>query len=148
MAQRGRPPKNPRRRKHARLDGLNLKMSTPQIPGWKLRWVNGEKNRPYNLNQFDDWEFVTADEIPDPNNPGKPLVGESVENPNVQGHSAIRMLVEVRNGLPRYDFLMKKRLEFVEEDRAEKHAQLDEQKKALERGITPVEHQRGTVQIN
>lgn len=144
MAQRGRPPKVQRRLKRGKLNGENLNMSVPSVGSeWETRWVNDQKNRPYRLNQFDDWEFVTAEEIPDPHNPGQPLVGEKTVNPDVDGGARIRMRVGVEDGQPIYAYLMKKRKEFVEQDKREKFSRLDEVDAQVKRGISPVEMQYG-----
>jgi hypothetical protein len=141
--------RKPIRRRKANLDGMNLHMNVPSIGNqWVTRWVNDQKNRCYQLNTMDDWEYVTPDEIPDPHNPGKPLVGQAVKNPDVEGGGRVSMKVGVDKDGPIIAYLMKKRKEFVEDDLAEKHKRLDEQHRQLTRGITPVDHQRGTVQID
>lgn len=148
MTQRGRSPKVQRRKKKAKLNGENLNMSVPQIPGWETAWINDQKNRPYRLNQFDDWEFVDASEIPDPANPDKPLIGEKTRNTEVDGGSRVRMRVDADEAGPIYAYLMKKRKEFVEEDKREKFKRLDELDKQVQRGISPVELQYGDVKVN
>lgn len=146
MQQRGRPPKVRRRKNKAKLNGENLNMSVPKIAGWDTRWVNDQKNRPYNLNQFDDWEFVDAKEIPDPASPEKPLIGEKNVDPS-DGASRIRVRVGADRDGPIYAYLMKKRTEFVEEDKRERFARIDETDRQIKSGISPIEHQYGEVKV-
>lgn len=145
MAQRGRPPI--RRRKKGSLDGNNLQMWTPEITGYVCRWVNDVKNRIHQLHTADDWDFVTVEEIADPNREGKPLVGEVAKNNDLgQGNFVCMRTGRGEHG-PMVSYLMKKRKEFVRADEAEKQKRLDEIDKQLQRGISPVEKQYGKVEM-
>lgn len=138
--------RKPARRRKARLDGLNLNMSVPEIPEYVTRWVNDVKNRPHKLNTLDDWDYVRPTEIEDPET-GKPIVGEATGNPNVDGGGRVSMRVGVQEGEVIRAYLMKKRREFVEADLAEKHkAQIVEDER-IRQGISHVEHQYGDVRI-
>lgn len=141
------PDRKPARRRKARLDGVNLNMSVPEISDHTTRWVNDLKNRPHKLNTMDDWDFVRPDEITDPET-GKPLVGEATKNPNVDGGGRVRMRVGVQEGEVIYAYLMKKRTEFVEADLAEKHKAQVEDDDRIRRGISHVDHQYGDVQLS
>lgn len=148
MAQRGRPPKVPRRRRKGKLNGENLNLKVPEITGYETRWANDQKNRIYQLTQLDDWDFVTAEEIADPNNPDKPLVGEKTHNPNAEGSSRIRALVDKDKDGPVYAFLLKKRREFVEADKREKSEAKAAKLKDIKEGrASPMEKQYGEVRI-
>jgi len=114
---------------------------------WVTRWFNDQKNRPYKMNQFDDWEFVDAKEITDPST-GKPIVGEKTKNTELDGGERVRMRVGVDKDGPIYAYLMKKRREYCEADEAEKRKELDLVDEQILKGISPIEKQHGTVTMS
>jgi len=137
--------RNPARRRKARLDGLNLNLTTPEIQGWVCRWSEDDR-RLYQRTQLDDWEFVRPEEIADPET-GKPMVGEKTDNPNVDGAGRVRIRVGTREGLPVFQYLIKKRKEFFDADKAERDAEQVKMDEQLKQGISPIEHQHGGVTI-
>jgi hypothetical protein len=133
----GRPPKKAsERRRKAGVHGRNrMKLSVPESPklnGFKLRWFNDLDTNLYDKNKLDDWEFVSEDEVD----------GFIGERNNTEGlGSRVSILVDTaQNGNPIYAYLMKKKIEYVQEDKAELIKERNEKEGALKRGNDRIEN--------
>ena len=133
----GRPPKKAsERRRKPGVHGRNrMKLSVPESPklaGFKLRWYNDLDTNLYDKNTLDDWEFVSEDEV-------EGFVGEG-NNTEGMG-SRVSVLVDTaQNGNPIYAYLMKKKIEYVEEDKADLIKERNEKEQALKRGNDRIEN--------
>jgi len=105
-----------RRRRRGTLDRMaqfKLDVFSPEQldPEYIYRWVSEEGNRLRICTRTDDYDFVTADEIPD-------FSPEDMTDSEPGGR--LRMIVgERKNGTPIYAFLVKKPRQFWEQDNEE-----------------------------
>ena len=139
---RGRPKKAPvRKRNRQKLDGGRFKLTTPQIPGFALRWVNDVKDRLLQFTTHDDWEHVMKHEIsPD----GTPEVGDPNVTPGLQVGEKVARVVGFGDGKPVYAYLMKKRQDYYDDDQAEKEEEIAEVEKQLQQSRNaPIDNQYG-----
>lgn len=78
-------------------------------PRYVYRWVSDENSRLRMVTKQDDYDFVTADEIPD--------FSPDDETDSEPGNGRIRIIAgERKNGQPLFQYLVKKRRDFWEED--------------------------------
>lgn len=138
----GRPRKESDRRRKPGIHGRGRqKLTTPDIEGYVCRWVNDIGNRLQEKTQFDDWTFVEAREI---NNE----VGEDGDG-NQELGSQVRRAVGTYEGKPLYAYLLKKRIEFYEEDVENNEEARRVKEDTLRRGTgddgAPIAHQYGSI---
>jgi hypothetical protein len=116
---RGRPPRaevhaNERRRRRAgslnRMAQYKLDIFSPEQldPRYIYRWVSDEASRLRMVTKQDDYDFVNADEIPD--------FSPDDETDSEPGGRVRIISGEKKNGQPLYQYLVKKRRDFWEED--------------------------------
>lgn len=92
---------------------------------FSYRFVNDTGNRVHDMTVNDDWEVV-------------PQAGKSVKEDGTDLGSSVSTVVgKDNNGQPIRGYLLRKPLEWFEEDKAASQAALDEQMKAIKRGRTP-----------
>ena len=133
----GRPPKKAsERRRKPGVHGRNrLKLSVPEsekLQGFKLKWYNDTGTNLYEKTKQDDWDFVSYEEIDG-------SIGEAEHSENFG--SRVRYLVDTDvNGNPIYAYLMKKKKEYVEEDKKELRQARAEREQALKRGNDRIEN--------
>jgi len=131
-----------RRRKRGVHGRGRQKLTVPEIPGYYLRWCNDTGSNMFDITTNDDYEYVLRDEISN-------QVGESGDG-NTDIGSKVRVLVDKdENGSPIYQYLMKKKLEFHEEDVVENERLRRKRESSLRRGDDstgkPVDHQYGSI---
>jgi len=144
--QRGRPKKGPvRRRDKAKIDGTRFKLYAPEINGFVTRWVNDLNNRVHMLTNFDDWDFVSSQEISDQD--GRVIVGDPSVTPELAPGDRVARIVGQVEGKPLYAYLLKKRKEFYEQDQAEKESDLLEVESQLKRSKEGADFSHGNVEI-
>ena len=144
--QRGRPKKGPvRRRDTAKIDGTRFKLYAPEINGFVTRWVNDLNNRVHMLTNFDDWDFVSSQEISDQD--GRAIVGDPSVTPELAPGDRVARIVGQVEGKPLYAYLLKKRKEFYEQDQAEKESDLLEVESQLKRSKEGADFSHGNVEI-
>ena len=144
--QRGRPKKGPvRRRDKAKIDGTRFKLYAPEIAGFTTRWVNDMNNRVHMLTNFDDWDFVSTQEISDQD--GRAIVGDPNVTPELAPGDRVARIVGQVEGKPLYAYLLKKRKEFYEQDQAEKESDLLEVESQLKRSKESGDFTHGNVEI-
>jgi hypothetical protein len=115
-----------RRRRLESIGKSASKLAVPDIEGYTLRWVNDKDNRLTELYQ-QDWNYVEKDEIQ--------KVGESSEDRNSDLGNRVTQVVGVKeDGSPLRAFLMKKRVDWHEQDRAIKQKQVDEIDQTIKNG--------------
>jgi hypothetical protein len=102
-----------------------LKLKVPEIPGYRLRWVNDESSRIYDAQQG-GYEFVNADEID-----GK-FGDTDIDQTNRDLGSKVCRSVSKTTSLKA--FLMKIRTEYYEADQLAKQKQIDEVDQAIHNG--------------
>ena len=112
-----------------------LKLSVPEMPGYYCRWCNDVMNNLHDLTHSDDYDYVTRAEIGDD-------VGESGDG-NTDLGSKVRVLVDKDDNGPIYSYLMKKKLEFHEEDKSLKEDDRRSKEQSLRRGNDQIENQYG-----
>jgi len=114
------------------------KLTAPEITGYYTAFVNDVGTRINDKTVHDDYEFVTREEVGD-------HIGEDGKSNNDLG-SKVRVLVDKsERGEPIYAYLLKKKLEYVEADRAEKEEIRMEKERALRRGNDQIENQYGQI---
>ena len=144
--QRGRPKKGPvRRRDKEKIDGTRYKLYAPEINGFVTRWVNDLNNRVHMLTNFDDWDFVSSQEISDQD--GRAIVGDPSVTPELAPGDRVARIVGQVEGKPLYAYLLKKRKEFYEQDQAEKESDLLEVESQLKRSKEGSDFSHGNVEI-
>ena len=144
--QRGRPKKGPvRRRDKAKIDGTRFKLYAPEINGFVTRWVNDLNNRVHMLTNFDDWDFVSSQEISAQD--GRAIVGDPSVTPELAPGDRVARIVGQVEGKPLYAYLLKKRKEFYEQDQAEKESDLLEVESQLKRSKEGADFSHGNVEI-
>lgn len=121
-ARRGRPARaqvhqaERRRRRAGSLDRMaqyKLDIFSPDQldPAYVYRWVTDENSRLRMVTKMDDYDFVQADEIPD---------FSADDETDSEPGGRIRIIGgEGKNGRPIYQYLVKKRRDFWEEDNAQ-----------------------------
>ena len=127
-----------RRRKRDIHGRKRQKLTTPELPGYFLKWVNDTGTNLHAHHQEDDFEFVTKDEIGN-------HIGEDGDG-NTDLGNRCRLLVDTdENGNPIYAFLMKKPMEFHLEDKeAAEQARLEKEAQ-LKRGSDQIENITGQI---
>ena len=139
--QRGRPKKGPvRRRDKEKIDGTRYKLYAPEISGFATRWVNDTNNRVHMLTNYDDWDFVSTQEISDQD-------GRANVTPELALGDHVARIVGQVEGKPLYAYLLKKRKEFYEQDQAEKESDLLEVESQLKRSKESGDFTHGNVEI-
>ncbi len=134
-----------RRRRHQyRLDGMRQKLYAPEIPGYVTRWINDLDTRIASHHIYDDWEFVTQEDI------NFEQVGDLTTVPELQLGDKISRVVGTNEGKPYLAFLMKKKKEFYDEDFKEEQSKITDNEKALKRGkfSEPIERQYGSLKVD
>jgi hypothetical protein len=119
-----------------------MKLVTPEIDGFRCRWANDDGMRLQDLTQNDDYDYVTYNEI-------GWSVGEGNITPERQpGEKVSRIVGKTAEGKPLYAYLLKKRLEYVQEDIAAKESARQVIEEQLHRSEAhPIEHMKGKMEI-
>ena len=126
-----------RRRKSGEHGRARLKLSVPDLPGYFCYWANDTGTRLHDLTRDDDYDYVSKSEIGD-------HVGESGTGNSDLG-TKVRVLVGTDDNGPVYAYLLKKKLDFHQEDQAEKEAERRKKEEALHRGSDQIENQYGSI---
>jgi hypothetical protein len=92
-------------------------------PDYEYRWINAEPGRVHNLTVRDDWDPVTEE-----------MLGNRHEKDKGVGSGVERI---VDRGTGARAILVRKRKEYVVEDRAKAQARIDEMDAMLKRGDVP-----------
>ena len=129
------------RRRKRDFDNLPRRLYVPKtdaLASYHLRWVNDLKGRIEMMTTQDDWDFVKRSEV------GSDFrVGEVGAENTTRFGDAVCTLVGTSEGKPFYAYLLKKPLEFWEEDRAEYNRRVDESEAQIKRdgGLTKLDNE-------
>jgi hypothetical protein len=109
--------KSAARRERVPLGAPRLKLSAPERPGYKRRWINDVGGRPEQA-EAGGYEFVTDTGL---------QIGETAVGSGNQdlGSRVSRIVGTLPNGQPKRAYLMEIREEFYENDQKEKQQRLD-----------------------
>ena len=99
---------------------MNLGVSGEMDPNFVYRWINDDPGRVDRLTRYDDWDRVTED-----------MLGVRHDKDRQVG-SGIERIADKYTG--KRCILVRKRKEYVEEDRAKAQARLDELDTMIKRG--------------
>ena len=135
--QRSKSRRGERRRKAGIHGRGRQKLSVPNLPGYFCYWANDVGNRLHDLTRDDDYDYVSKSEIGD-------HVGESGDG-NTDLGTKVRVLVGTDDKGPIYAYLLKKRLDFYNDDQAEKEANRRKKEESLHQGSDQIENQYGSI---
>lgn len=110
------------RRRKGKTGKLNQKLAVDPAamdPAYRYRWANDDELRIQNL-EANDWDIVDA------RDPLKERDGRSG-----LGSAMSKVVGRNEDGSPKKAYLMRKRRDWYDADKAEKMAELDEQEKAI-----------------
>ena len=132
----GRPRKEPDRRRKGHTGGFRSKLDVNEAhldrENFEYRFVNDDPGRIQQLHVNDDWEFVE-----DPS--------KSVKEDGTDIGSRVSTVVgRAENGQPTRGYLMRKRRDYYEADKAETQARIDRQMKQIQDGPSPEQGGIGT----
>lgn len=106
------------------LGVARLKLAVPELPGYKLRWINDGEGR-MQMAQMGGYEFVSSEEVPAFGDP-------DIDNVNRDLGARVSRVVNKQTGERAY--LMKLKKEFYEEDQKAKTAKVEETDLLIKRG--------------
>lgn len=114
-----------RRRRDDLGDGRlrNLAVYGTMDPDYEYRWINDDPGRVFNLTKRDDWDVVSED-----------MLGERHEKDKGVG-TGVERIVDRSSG--KRALLVRKRKDYVLEDRAKAQRRLDELEQEIKRGVVP-----------
>lgn len=124
-----------RRRKRGEHGRGRLKLKVPEMPGYYCRWGNDTGTNLHDMTHDDDYDYVDKAEIGND-------VGESGDGNSDIG-SKVRVLVGSDENGPIYSYLMKKKLEYHNDDKAENEDIRRKKEQTLRRGNDSIENQYG-----
>lgn len=123
------------RRSRTPLGRARQKLTVPELPGCKLRWINDVGGRLLQA-EAGGYEYVTKQEVGH--------VGESVESGNTDvGNRVSKVVGKDENHNPLRAYLMKIKKTWYDEDQAEKQKQIDEVDRAIREGRHESQHDDG-----
>lgn len=130
--------KSERRRQRGVHGRARQKLTAPPIQGYYTRFVNDIDNKLYEATKLDDFDFASREDV---NN----QIGEAGDGNSDIG-TKVRVLVDKdEQGHPIYAYLLKKPMEFHEEDIAENEERRKGKEDVLRRGNDGIENQYGSI---
>jgi hypothetical protein len=125
-----------RARRRRRIDngaGPAQKLYVPDSvkePGYAYRWVNDVPGRLLSKTQDDDWDFVYEKSLAEKS-------AEGADKNSGLGTRIERIVGQTEGGQPLKAYLVKKPLDFHEEDKAREQRLIDERMAGIKRGQAP-----------
>lgn len=133
-----------RRRRKADHDGRNLKLRTPELPGFELRWAIDEGTRIHDLTVRDDYDYVTKQEI---TVLGRVDVGDPILSNSIDPGDRVSIPADLGGGVKGKYYLLKKREDWCEADREEKRIRREKRRTSLSTH-SGIENVQGTITID